>query len=312
MQIYLYLLLNFINTLASRNMRSFQFQIAGYIYELQNHSELPIVMETGFETYVCSEKTTADRIITVHHAQQLTPAQEKPSYQAKNDNQLMWQIFTHAAKKTFEIYHPSNGTLQQIAHYDPATKSWEVHSCALISEGEEVLNPLAYPLAPLIWYTLSTEEDLLMIHASGIYDGQFGRIFSGFSGVGKSTLAGIWSANGAQVINDDRLIIKHEADGTWRMYNTPMYYIAEPVSAPLDYIYLPFHHQVNSIELLSGANALASLLANTIHHGYDIDHILHHTRVASHLLKQLPIAKIGVVPDAQICVFLRNHEAAQH
>ncbi|MEY3741309.1 MAG: hypothetical protein RL371_208, partial [Bacteroidota bacterium] len=155
---------------------------------------------------------------------------------------------------------------------------------------------------------LSTEEPLLLVHASGVFDGTHGRIFSGFSGVGKSTMAQIWAGNGAQVINDDRLLLKRLSNGTWQMFNTPMFYSDQNKSCALHWVYFPFHSPINSLEPLSGAKALATVLAYTIHHGYDAQHLLHHSNLAEQLITELPIAKLGVVPTDAIIDFIRSNE----
>ena len=66
-----------------------------------------------------------------------------------------------------------------------------------------------------------------MIHASGVYYNGRGYLFSGVSGKGKTTMAGLWDNIGAQVIHDDRLIIR-SIDGVYRMFNTPVYRNDEP------------------------------------------------------------------------------------
>ena len=121
-------------------------------------------------------------------------------------------------------------------------------------------------------------------------------------------MAKIWQQAGAQIINDDRLLIKKENDGTWRMHNTPMYYQDEPKSAKLQHIYFPYHHPSNTHDLILGAKAIAQLLAFTIHHGYDIKHLLHHSLIAEELLKDLGAAKLGVVPNEQIVLFIKANE----
>jgi len=159
-----------------------------------------------------------------------------------------------------------------------------------------------------MWYVLTTEEQLLLIHASGIIESGKGRIFAGFSGVGKSTMANIWQNNGAEIINDDRLLLKKETNGSWRFHNTPMYYRAVPKSAVLNHIFFPFHSPQNTIEKLSGAKAIAQLLAFTIHHGYDSKHLLHHSSVTENLLQDITAAKLGVVPTSEIIAFIKTNE----
>jgi hypothetical protein len=281
--------------------------IAGYHFGLQNDTNLQLVFETGFEDFFTSVGPHIDRQLIFKQGF-IDFANSTSCYQAKANKQLLWEIRDTANGRWFLVYHPETGELQQQAQYNPIKHTWNIHCEAQEFQDESVLNPLAYPMAPLLWYVLTTEEPLLLVHASGLTDGKKGRLFAGFSGVGKSTMAGIWERNGAQVINDDRLLLKLEADGTWHMYNTPMYYQASPKSAALQHIYFPFHSPTNTFEKLSGAKAIAQLLAFTIHHGYDAQHVLHHSNIAEQLLQTITAAKLGVVPTNDIIDFIQANE----
>ena len=281
--------------------------VAGFRYGIFNQSTLALVFETGFEDYLSTATVALHRSLVLKEGF-TTIAVEQTLYQAKTGDQMLWEIIEGNGERWFLVYHPQNGTLQQQAQYNPTQQTWTIHCEAQQIQDETVLNPLAYPMAPLLWYVLSTEEELLLIHASGLVQHEEGRIFAGFSGVGKSTMAGIWERNGAQVINDDRLILKKEKDGAWFMHNTPMYYRALPKSGPVNAIYLPFHSPQNSFQKLSGAMAMANLLAFTIHHGYDPQHVLHHSHIAELLLQDVPLAKLGVVPTDAIIDFIKANE----
>jgi len=281
--------------------------VAGFKYGIFKQSALALVFETGFEDYL-STATEDPHLSLIFKEDFRSIAIEQTLYQAKTGDQLLWEIIEGNGERWFLVYHPQSGKLQQQAQYNPTQRTWTIHCAAQQIQHETVLNPLAYPMAPLLWYVLSTEEDLLLIHASGLVQQEEGRIFAGFSGVGKSTMAGIWERNGAQVINDDRLILKKEKDGTWHMHNTPMYYRALPVSGPVSAIYLPFHSPQNSYQKLSGAMAIANLLAFTIHHGYDAQHVLHHSHIAEQILQEVPLAKLGVVPTDAIIDFIKANE----
>ncbi len=281
--------------------------VAGYYFTLYNQSTYALVFETGFDDFLSHETPDDARIIYFNEGF-ISLEIIKTCYQAKNKQQLLWEIVDTEKGRWFLVYHPDTGELQQQAQYNPIKHTWTIHCEAQEFQDESVLNPLAYPMAPLLWYVLTTEEPLLLVHASGLTDGKKGRIFAGFSGVGKSTMAGIWERNGAQVINDDRLLLKLEADGTWHMYNTPMYYQASPKSAALQHIYFPFHSPANTLEKLSGAKAIAQLLAFTIHHGYDAQHVLHHSNIAEQLLQTITASKLGVVPTNAIIDFIKANE----
>jgi hypothetical protein len=164
-------------------------------------------------------------------------------------------------------------------------------------------------MLPLILYYLTTRTESLLVHASGVFDGEHGRIFSGFSGVGKSTMAGIWQSAGAQVINDDRLMLR-KLDGRWWMFNTPMYYSDAPKKAPLDFIYLPFHHPENTYERGNGIQMSMRFMAHCIQHGYHAAHVQWHLDQLLDISKEIPITRLGVVPNAEVITFIKQHEQA--
>ena len=91
-----------------------------------------------------------------------------------------------------------------------------------MEETDGKILPLKYPLGPIIMHYMTLKADAVMMHASCAFDGVKARIFSGFSGAGKSTMSKIWSEARNQIINDDRLIIRKQGDD-YVVYNTPMY-----------------------------------------------------------------------------------------
>lgn len=284
-------------------------EIAGFQFELNSACELPISLDVGFQHFISKEEKATDRTIIVHNEIIERPLHAFLAYEAKQENNLLWQIFQSDDLLFMELYKPDSHHIQQKATYSSKTKTWNVYCQAVTNDDEkQSLEPLAYPLAPLMWYYLTTEEDLIMIHASGISLNGKGRLFSGFSGVGKSTLAELWKKEGATVINDDRLLIRFMPDGSIRMYNTPMPFIDASKQAELQHIYLPFHSKENLYETLSGVKGLTHVMAFCIQHGYDQQAILHHMAVIEKLMNFCSIAKIGVVPTTEICSFLIQHE----
>jgi hypothetical protein len=67
------------------------------------------------------------------------------------------------------------------------------------------LDPLFHPLGSLLMIYLSHFSSGFLIHASGIKENNNGYIFSGVSGIGKTTMSELWLKQGATVINDDRI-----------------------------------------------------------------------------------------------------------
>lgn len=228
-------------------------------------------------------------------------------YSANNGEDVLWKIFNSKEGICIHVNDSENlSRLQHIAFYQEKKQEWTIYSDLNESQA---LESLRYPMLPLILYYLTTQTKSLLVHASGVFDGKHGRLFSGFSGVGKSTMAGLWQNAGAGMINDDRLMLR-KLDGRWWMFNTPMYYTDVPKKAPLDYIYLPFHHPENTFERGNDIQMCMRFMAHVIQHGYNPAHIQWHLDQILDINKEIPTARLGVVPNMAVLTFIKDHEQA--
>ena len=146
-----------------------------------------------------------------------------------------------------------------------------------------------------------------MMHASCAFDGQRGRMFSGFSGVGKSTMSRIWAEAGSTIINDDRLIIR-EINNEFFVYNTPMYYKDLSKKAPLNAVYLIHHSPENKIQKLKGALAASRTMAFCIQNNYDQHFVADRLDFFVRLAAAMDIYDLGFVPDNSVIEFIKAHE----
>jgi hypothetical protein len=315
-------------------------KIADFILELIVPEDVPFVLDGGFEGYVTvpsaeylvqetetevetetkrstssslsrshsRSSATADLRIYCHvgceHAPKIWGTER---YSAKNGEVALWRIFDSPDGICIHVNDSEElSRLQHIAFYDAKQQTWTIYSD--VNERGE-LESLRYPMMPLILYYLSTEHQALLIHASGVFDGTHGRLFSGFSGVGKSTMAGLWQASGAQVINDDRLMLR-KIDGHWCIFNTPMYYSDVPKKAPLHFIYLPYHHPSNLYERGKGIQMSMRFMAHCIQHGYNEKYVQWHLDQVMDIANNIPITRLGVVPTMDVLTFIKEHESA--
>ncbi len=290
---------------------SYFLSIADFTLELRNQSSSILKLDEGFTSFFATESNALqpDVILNCYDAipSELTKT-AKSLYAAKNETELLWEIFEHSEGLQIMVYNPENTSeLQQVALYNEQEQIWNIYTNKVADIPDSCFYPMQYPLAPLILYYLTLNHDAILIHASGIFDGEKGRIFSGFSGVGKSTMAGLWNKAGSSVINDDRLILR-KLDGQYWLYNTPMYYVDENKKAPLHHIYLPFHNAENTYEKLSGVRAIAELMAFCIQHGYREKNTSGLFQSILDLSQEVSIAKIGVVPTLEIIDFIKSRE----
>jgi hypothetical protein len=171
-------------------------------------------------------------------------------------------------------------------------------------------DPLDYPLDGFVLYYLTAINADIMIHASGVcYDNQ-GYIFSGTSGKGKSTLAGIWDNVGAGIIHDDRIIIRNSG-GHYRMFNTPVSKGDIPKSAILNKIFIIEHGIENSMVPLRESSAITSVIANCIQHNYDPEMIARFLGSVSLLCSKIPVARLSFRPDRSVIEYILKNEFQQ-
>lgn len=272
----------------------------------------PLCLETGYAGYVQPDSSTTPDMLVMAQAG-IPPAlshEREVLYKATKAAQDFWTICRHGAGYRVITYSQTTpGIIQQVALVDGDFRHWQVYSREIAANvsGAIAVCPLEYPLGPLLFYYLTVNHDALMIHASGIHDGSFGRLFSGFSGVGKSTMARIWAGMGSQIVNDDRLIIRKEGEDYY-IHNTPMPYEDAPKKAKLNALYLPYHSPVNAARRLGPAQSVSKLLAYSIVHGYDKRFLQYHLDFLAQLSASLPTTLLGVVPDPAIIDFIQDHE----
>ena len=281
--------------------------VAGFTIKLISQSA-DISLEEGYTPFVLPKyKGKADILINAIPGipEELLQRAEL-LFEGSNELQKFFSVYKFGQSYKIIVYNQQNiNSVQQVAVVSDDFSEWKVYS-NLLNDSNAVC-PLQYPLGPLVLYYLTVKYDAIMIHASGCFDGQKGRIFSGFSGVGKSTMSRLWQQSNCVIVNDDRLIIRKESDG-YVMHNTPMFYADMPKKAPLNSINLIRHSPENTIKKLSGATAVSRVMVNCIQHGYNKEAIGHHLTFLSQLCGQVSVYEVGFKPDISIVDFIKANE----
>ncbi|WP_243349155.1 hypothetical protein [Parabacteroides sp. FAFU027] len=275
-------------------------------FHIRITSEYPVMLEEGYDLFVNEKEVQPDVEITCYKGIPYEVIDGKELlFEAKNQQQRFYSIYKMESGLGFAIYEPQKGQdIQQIALLDVSFTHWKIYS---EPNEESELMPLKYPMGPIMMYYLTVNSDAVMIHASGIFDGAKGRIFTGFSGRGKSTMSRIWAENGSRVVNDDRLIIRKCADGIY-FYNTPMFYRDIPKKERLNSIHLIRHAPENIVEKVAGAKALSKVLAFCIQNNYDKRFVQNNLRVMSVICSSVSVYETGFVPDCSIVQYILDHE----
>ncbi|MDD3321861.1 MAG: phosphoenolpyruvate carboxykinase (ATP) [Paludibacter sp.] len=283
---------------------TFQLLIADYSIKL--FSESNIELEDGYLPFLNNEPPLkADIEINCTIGLPDYPFNENDLvFEAKNESQKFYSIYRTDKKLGFVVYNQqTKDEIQQIAFLNPDFTKWEVFST--VSNGQ--ILPLKYPLGPIILHYMTINSDAVMMHASCAFDGKKARLFTGFSGVGKSTISKIMSDAGHQIINDDRVIIRKKEEGYF-VYNTPMYYRDYSKVAPLSAIYVISHSPENKIKKLNGAAAISKVMAFSIQNNFDKSIIQNRLHFFNELCSKISVNELGFVPNESVVKFILAHE----
>lgn len=278
-----------------------QLFIAGFTIQLQ--SEYKLSFDIGFKYFISSRTNEADIFVECRKKEDKAYFENvEKVFTSANDELKFYEIYRKGNDLLFALFNQQNQSeIQQVALLDADLKHWIIWS----EEKNGALEPMLYPMAPILLHYAVLTAEAVMMHASGVFDGEKGRMFSGFSGAGKSTISGIWRDNGSKMINDDRLIIRREND-RYFIYNTPMFYEDDNKKAALDAIYLIRHLPSNELKQISGAAAVTGIMAFSIQNNYDPRFVGHHIDFFSRMSEVVPIYRLGFVPDKNVIDFIRE------
>lgn len=280
-------------------------KIADFLINIHSSTEMDI--EPGYIPFISDSKNKLSDINIEGFAEfpNIDLNSEDPVFEAKTDYQKFYSIYSIDNNLVFLIYNQQNiNEIQQYAILDKTFKNWKIYSEKGLN-GK--LNPLQYPMGPIIMQYLTVQSEAVMIHASCVSTGNEGRIFTGFSGAGKSTISQIWANEGNQVINDDRIIIR-KIENEYFAYNTPMYYADSPKKTQLNKVFIISHSPHNELKKLNGALAITNVLAFCIQNNFNKTFISDNLNFIADMLAKVNVYKLGFVPDKNIINYILENE----
>jgi len=147
------------------------------------------------------------------------------------------------------------------------------------------------------------------LHACGVRVEGSGLLFTGPSGVGKTTLAALWRDQGdALVLGDERLWLRKQEGAYW-IYGAPLRSKIGCVSgqgARLRSIFFLHHGPENELRPAVGAQALTALLAQGHLRLYRHVGVAYPVDVFADLVSRIPCYDLDFVPDGRIVGFVRD------
>ena len=226
------------------------------------------------------------------------------------DGKMTWQIFADSQMASETL---ADGTITGQLFSDSEMTGQITADTGMTNQnrpGSEAagINPLPYPLDGLLLYFLSSTMGDIMIHGSGVICSGRGWIFTGRSGSGKTTMAGIFDRAGDRVIHDDRLILRKVAGG-WVMHSTPVYRNDEPRSAAVSHLWGITHGRSNVSTPVTGAEAVAMVMSNCVQQNRDREAASRLAASVEELVSSVRVSRLSFVPDNLIRDYLIARES---
>lgn len=177
-----------------------------------------------------------------------------------------------------------------------------------VSHGDLRSITLGHPLDQLLLILLLSEGKGLLHHGCGIEDRGLGYLFVGNSGQGKSTMAKVWSAGGARVLNDDRVVVRWKKESFW-MYGTPWHGDFKEFSTrglPISKIFFLYPDKENRLIPHEGAKAVAMLLTRSFPPLWDKEGMIFTAAFCHQLVSAVPCYEFHFKQDQSVVDFVRN------
>ena len=186
-----------------------------------------------------------------------------------------------------------------VTTWDPASGRVEVRCLA---EKQDYIRSFhgCFDCVPL--WDLLMSRDRLILHASFISTAYGGILFSGPSGIGKSTQARLWETlEGSRLLNGDRPILCRSGEH-WLAYGSPyagssQCYVNErrPVAA----IVMLEQGSACSIRPIGQAEAFRRLFAGTVISAWNNDYVQRACGLLTDLSASVPVYHLCCTPDAR-------------
>ena len=148
-------------------------------------------------------------------------------------------------------------------------------------------------------FDILADAGMLVLHSSYIVTRQGqGILFSGPSGIGKSTQAALWQCYaGAEIVNGDRALVRPDTGTVSGVFYAGTSGICRNVTAPLQAVVLLEQGSENRITALRPQEAFARLLSQCAYYQRDAASAARMTELAAQLVTNVPVRQLTCRAD---------------
>lgn len=286
-------------------MKIIKFEIGGIPIEVKckgiHISDWPFPFYMPFLT----QKAPEIKIAIYHSGSLLSTPTSARLFEGSCEGYREWEMYAHEKGFQLEFVHPATQKRDKVAII---SRDFSEIDFFLLQQAY-TMNEIMRPLMDLILVNYLSLHEGVFIHGASVRDGDRGYAFSGKSGNGKTTMAGIWSQREGdiEVLSDERTIIRKTSEG-WKVYGTPWPgdgYIAGASSALLSRIFMISHGRQNEVVSASPMILFQEFFSQVFSNFWDAETLSRITSICEQIVKDGLVSLMPYVPNQQVIEFIR-------
>jgi len=239
-----------------------RLRVAGFTIEVASRGGgLDVAPGSNYDAFVASDRDAAPPDVLIDVA--WLDGHGDGAGDCLFDSGGPWRLYRHDEGVLFRFFSSNLASSPyKVAHFNHDFSRGLISLHRRFFAGRTVVDPLEYPLDELLVISLLGRERGVEIHGCGVIDTNgTGHLFVGQSGAGKSTMARLWLEGGAEILSDDRIVVRRETDGLW-MYGTPWHGeapLASPRRAALSDVFFLRHDAFDEVVPVKSVDAVTRL-----------------------------------------------------
>lgn len=283
------------------SFRQKKYCIADLNIILQWPTSLKVLNSKRFNGFLTTEEST-DLKINLTEVSQLLPLYGSKVYQTSKV-----AVYRDGNRFT-KLFFDTSGSF---APYASAQYDWKngISSMLYLADAKEYLGDVTNVFRHVGFEELMLSRGRLILHSSLVETSRGGLLFSGVSGIGKSTQANLWHRyEGSRIINGDRPIL-YQAGDCWQASGSPyagssQYFINK--SVPIFAILLLEQGEHIELRRMTGAEAFQRLYAGTVVNTWDRKYVSRACDLLADLIARVPVYRFCCTPDQEAVSFLKK------
>lgn len=265
--------------------------VAGVGITLKTAVSLPV--SDRFQPFL-SEATTPGYLVEFRETTNLPEPDGTPLYRGES-----FEVYPDGAGGFIRWYFDG---MHDFIRFARVTNDWPGKRVLVeyLSSAWELVSEMGNCFSFSGWETLLLRERRLLLHAACVDTPVGGLLFSGPSGIGKSTQAGLWQRYaGAKLLNGDRPILHKAADG-WRAWGSPYagssrWFVND--SCRITALVMLRQAPKCSLRRLQQAEAFHAVFAGTTAASWDRACMLLACDLTESLISDVPVYELSCTPD---------------